>query len=683
MADNINASFDLAGRPDGKNSSIELALSADIGASLPGLKVRVAGIRVGIQLKLMDEKGSFAFTPVIDLPEISGVAVELDLPGADGGGFLEVVDDEWRGAITADLGPVSVGGFAILSTRDFSLLVLLAAEFAVPIQLSFGFTLLGVGGIIGINRRPDIEALQQGLSSGELGNILFPHDAAAEAPRLLPVLSGYFPQEPGALIVGPMAKVGWGTPTLVAASIGVLISTDGIVIVGKVAMTLPYEAVALIRLQASVLGTITADGLDIGASLVDSHIAGMPVYGDLALRIGGGSRGLFVLSAGGFHPDFAPPDGMAGMRRIGTEISPGPFLRARLEAYLAITTSSVQFGARAELSADIAGFGIHGSFGFDALILLDPFGFQADFSACVSVECADFDVASVTMRGHLSGTAPWRIRGHARVEVMGFGGSVDIPELTWGQRSAAALPAARIPADVLGAELGRTENWAAANDAASELVRLRPGADKKSAVHPLAALTFVQNAVPLGIELTRMDSVPLAVPTRLDILDAKGNALTGRTTQFVPAQFMELDDNAKLASAGYAEFVGGFAIDSGPAVKSDKDHVQEIELDPEVGVIESESFSVMAAMKVPAGVELPNMAAPAHEPLVKLRDPGLAVITRVDDLHPAVDEVAARLEFGRETVATMVSHAGVAESLARRAGPADLQLSRAWEVATQ
>jgi hypothetical protein len=68
---------------------------------------------------------------------------------------------------------------------------------------------------------------------------------------------------------------------------------------------------------------------------------------------------------------------------------------------------------------------------------------------------------------------------------------------------------------------------------------------------------------------------------------------------------------------------------------------------------------------------------------VKLRDPGVTVVTRIDDLHPAVDEVAARLEYGRDEVATMVSHAGVAESLARRAGPADLQLSRAWEVATQ
>jgi hypothetical protein len=48
-------------------------------------------------------------------------------------GYPAKVGDEWHGALTASLGPVSVRGFGILPTDEFSILVLLAAEFKPPI----------------------------------------------------------------------------------------------------------------------------------------------------------------------------------------------------------------------------------------------------------------------------------------------------------------------------------------------------------------------------------------------------------------------------------------------------------------------------------------------------------------------------------------------------------------------
>ena len=43
---------------------------------------------------------------------------------------------------------------------------------------------------------------------------MFPHDVVANAPRIISDLRRFFPPEPGTFLIGPMAKLGWGTPTL-------------------------------------------------------------------------------------------------------------------------------------------------------------------------------------------------------------------------------------------------------------------------------------------------------------------------------------------------------------------------------------------------------------------------------------------------------------------------------------
>ena len=48
----------------------------------------------------------------------------------------------------------------------FSLLVVITAEFATPIQLGFGFVLVGVGGLLGLNRSMNVEALAEGVRTG-------------------------------------------------------------------------------------------------------------------------------------------------------------------------------------------------------------------------------------------------------------------------------------------------------------------------------------------------------------------------------------------------------------------------------------------------------------------------------------------------------------------------------------
>ena len=443
----VQIGLDVAGHPGLRESSVSLDVVASADLDLAGLRLAVDKARLAVSLSVAIGAEGPVLRPAFALHPPEGASAALDLPGFSGGGYLAKRGEEWQGALAASLGPVSVSGFGVLTTDEFSMLVLLAAEFTPPLQLSFGFTLVGVGGLVGINRRPDTDALRRAATSGDLSNLLFPHDPVADAPHLLPVLSACFPYSEGDVVVGPMMKLGWGTPTLVAATLAVLVSGDGVVVVGRLAITLPVE-------QALVLVTIDGDGLALDATLTGSQIVGLPVEGDIKVRIRGGSDALFAFSAGGFHPSFPVPEGMGGMKRIGTELSPGGFLRARLGAYLAVTTNSVQLGAHAELEAGIGGFGIRGHFDFDALVVFDPFGFQVDFSAGVSIECADFEVGSIELDGHLSGTSPWRIRGHAEIDILFFSVGVDIPEITFGSPDVTPLPPARDPLAVLAHELG-------------------------------------------------------------------------------------------------------------------------------------------------------------------------------------------------------------------------------------
>ncbi|MEO7350338.1 MAG: DUF6603 domain-containing protein [Marmoricola sp.] len=676
MGANVEAGLDVAGHPGGKGGSISLDLFVSAGVELPGLRLAIEKIKLSTGLSLgLDAQGHLRLTASdLTVSGPDGASAELALPGFTGGGYLHHEGDEWSGALAASIGPISVSGFGVLTTDEFSLLLLLAAEFNPAIQLSFGFTLVGVGGLVGINRRPDTDAIQAAVRSGDLSRLLFPRDPVADAPRLLPVLKSVFPQSDGGIIVGPMIKIGWGTPTLCAATIGVLISNEGVIIVGRIAITLPFEDAALIRLEALVLGIINSDGLTIAASLANSNIVGMPIEGDIGLRIRGGSDPLFAFSAGGFHPSFTPPQGMAGMKRIGTEISPGPMLRARLGAYVAVTSNSVQFGADAELTAGIAGFGLQGDFRFDALIVFDPFGFMADLHAHVSVECADFSVCSISLDGHLSGPTPWRISGHASISILFWDVDVDVPELTWGSDHPPPLPPGRPPGPVLAAQLADPANWTVVSRDLPATVRLRNGvAQDSAAVHPLSDLAFRQSAVPLDIQLQRMDGRPLPTPLTLSVAE-EGVAASLAFVQapFPPSQFREMDDQSKLSSSGYAFFDAGFDVGStGPRVAPNA--VGRDATTPETSVLGDDFCSPRFFLEIAAQALTTAPIVPQRSTTVfvkSARNPAEAVITSVTDLQP-------------DTALAKIGHAGVAESVLAQldvAQAAHLQVSRAFEV---
>ena len=77
------------------------------------------------------------------------------------------------------------------------------------IQVGFGFALTGVGGLLAVNRRVDVDALRGRLASGTAGRILAPQDPIRNAPALLADLDAVFPVAPGVTVIGPTAQLIW------------------------------------------------------------------------------------------------------------------------------------------------------------------------------------------------------------------------------------------------------------------------------------------------------------------------------------------------------------------------------------------------------------------------------------------------------------------------------------------
>ena len=191
----------------------------------------------------------------------SGAGLSIDAGVVKGGGFLlfDAARGEYGGILDIKLMQIGVKAIGLLSTKNpggWSLLLVITAQLP-PIQLGFGFTMTGIGGLLGVQHTIDTEALSSGLSTGSLDSFLFPQNPIANAPQIINQLRTIFPFKAGGFVIGPMLELGWGTPSLVTARIGVLIEPSQIVIVGQVIVQLPPlvdKSLALLYLQMDYRG---------------------------------------------------------------------------------------------------------------------------------------------------------------------------------------------------------------------------------------------------------------------------------------------------------------------------------------------------------------------------------------------------------------------------------------------
>ncbi|MEO7047104.1 MAG: DUF6603 domain-containing protein, partial [Ferruginibacter sp.] len=308
-------------KPAGESIPINIAL--DIKGTLGPIQAVVQGMGLtGTFSFPANRKGNLG--PVdfsIGFLPPTGVGLSVDVGIVKGGGFLSIDRDkgEYAGALQLSIqDTLQISAIAIINTKmpdgsnGFSLLIIISVQFEPGIVLGMGFFLSGLGGMLGINRTINVDALRDGVKNDAIEQIMFPKDIIANINTLLPQIKSIFPVKQDQFIVGLMAKITWGVPSLVTIEFGLCIEFANpvrLAILGVLKIVLPTEDVPILQLQVNFLGIIDFDKgyISFDASIYNSHILTFTLEGDMALRLNWGNEKAFLMSVGGFHPSFKPP----------------------------------------------------------------------------------------------------------------------------------------------------------------------------------------------------------------------------------------------------------------------------------------------------------------------------------------------------------------------------------------
>lgn len=560
-----------------------LKIETSVSGSLHLGPLQVTIQRVGLETELSFERGNLGLlglSPRFKAP--SGLGLSVDGGGFKGGGFLgfEPQASRYSGMLELQFqDQFTLKAFGVLETTlpngeaGFSLILVISAEFT-PIQLGFGFTLNGVGGLLGLHRTANVDRLMSGLRDSTLSNLLFPVDIVANAERILSDLRQVFPAARGRFIFGPMAKIGWGTPTLLTADIGLLIEVPEpvrLIILGVIRGILPDERTTILKLQVNFLGVIDfeQERFSFDASLFDSKLLSFTLSGDMAMRLYWGANANFLTTVGGFHPAYQPPPmNLPTLRRLTLALVSGDNPRLTLETYFALTSNTAQLGARLELYAAAWKFNAYGFLSFDVLFQFNPFYFVAEVAAMLALRVGSSSIASINLNLSLEGPTPWKARGDAKLKLCWFLTVKIRFNKTFGETRNTTLPDLLVLPLVKQA-LEARDNWVEQKPPDRhrlESLRALPvGTAEPVRVHPVGILAISQKVVPLGIAIERIGAQrPTDARTfSIDAVTVNGES-QGKPPvaeeSFAPAQFFDLSDADKLASPSFRNFASGIRV---------------------------------------------------------------------------------------------------------------------------
>lgn len=659
----------LALTPVGKGDDTKLGIEVSSSLSIKWGPFTSAIERIGLAATLPppdDEAGKTDWSEAFRFKPPNGVGFAIDASAISGGGFLFFDRDrrEYAGVLQLRLFErFWLKAIGLIATRlptgedDFSILAIASVEFDPGYQLVWGFTLEGVGLLVGVNRSMVLDTLREGVRNGTLDTILFPDDPVRDAPRLISSLRSVFPPTPDRHVFGFLLSLSWaGLKNSFDIDLGVVLEVPApvrLVILGQVAIFLPTKKLGVVDIRFDIVGIWdqAEQRISVDAALRDSKVGRFPLTGELAARGSWGRDRVFIIAAGGVHPSFNPPSSLPTLKRLQIALGGGDNPRLRLLGYLAITSNTFQVGAKAELFATASGFTLEGWAGVDALFKFDPFEVVVDFSAGVKISRGNRVLFSLTLEGTLEAFTPVRVSGKVKFKIFFVKFSIPV-NLTLGDSRTAILEAVNVLDELLAALEDRT-NWAGELTGRRDLiatVRNAP-ADDAVMVHPLGQLTVRQQVVPLGIGIDVFRSARPGGARRFEItsLAVNGTAVQRRTVRefFAPAQFFEMSDDEKLSRPSFEEFSAGIAADSeafthGAAITSDLqyetiliDRGQDILV--RVGLYDLSAVVLEAIATLGAAGQTPGQTGGAG----KYRVPGLGIrvaetewsVAGVDDLE--------------------------------------------------
>jgi hypothetical protein len=483
------------------------------------------------------------------------------------------------------VGRISLKAIALLTTKlpddrdGWALLLLIYAQFRV--QLPYGFTFNGLGGIVGLHHAPDSAALSDGLRGGIIDDLLFPENPVADAPRIIPRLRTVFPIEIDTLTVGPVIELGWGTPTLVHLRVGLLwerehalggsdpARTSKIIVLGQLLVQVPPKDLgvpAVVRIVIDVLGWYDYDEewLFFRARLRDSKIVGFALTGELIVSIESGDEPMMIIAAGGFHPLFTDvPRGVpATLDRLGFGFKLGG-LSLEVKLYYALTPNARHIGLNIDLKAKLGPVSFEGYVGFDALVDDETDRFVAQVRLGVALKFKGHSLCGVKVDMVLEGPDSWHAVGTGTFEIMWWDVDFDFDERFGIPGIISSILIAL--GDLVTEQLGVPSNWSTRlpGGLAPPITVEMPASG--IVVHPLGELVFLQRAAPLGIEVARVGAKRVAGgPVTFGVGGATvgGHAAEAAVVReyFARGQFVDLTDEARLTTPAFERFDAGVSV---------------------------------------------------------------------------------------------------------------------------
>ena len=531
------------------------------------------------------------------------MGVSIDVSAVKGTGIISYDDkkQEFLGVLElVVLEKIEVKALALLTmkmpdgSKGFSFVGLISVFFIPGIPLGMGFSLTGIGGAIGLNRSTDQNKMQTGVRAGEIAAVFFVENIEDNLDTMLTQIGSYFPVKRDQFFFGILARISY--TEILHVDFGLLIQfpkPSQIIIVGALFVALPTKEAALVKINVYFAGGIDFDeGMWFDASIVDSEIVKIQIYGDMAFRLYWGKNKGFLFSAGGFHPAYRPDAAfdIGIMKRLGMKLD-YKVLKLTLESYFAITSNTVQLGAQVDLRIGWKSVGIFGYFGFDCLFQFKPFRFLFDVRMGVEARWGSWTLFSISLEFALAGPAKWNAKGSARFKILFFPIKVNF-NLSWGKDNRDSEISYTATYDLISQEYYKIENWkVVSSDIHDEQVRLVEqntnnndinGSNIKELImQPFSGIMFEQPMVPLeesmqrfgeGVRPQDYSSIKIS---KVEIGTQLFSQLSSTDYDFAPSLFFDLNDQEKLSVPSYQKMKNGVKVENGLSERAVSTFVNE------------------------------------------------------------------------------------------------------------
>ncbi len=513
----------------------------------------------------------------------SGFGITIDSNGVKGGGFISRKESEYSGVIDLNIRKISIQALAFLDTRDGSFLFAIFSNLRSPIQLGSGWKITKIGGVIGIDRTVSLGDIVSGIRSGILDSVLFPDNVIQNAPQIINDFKRVFPTKSGQHLIGPAIKIVYGTPTLLTGDIALLLEFPNpfqLSAIGRIRSKIPNEESPVIQINIAILGAIDFANLRLGiyGSLYDSKILDFALSGDMAMAASWSPEEKnLILSLGGFNPRFKPPSNFPPfnappLKRLTIAFSS----YVSLQCYVALTSNTLQFGARVDALFKKGSATISGFLGFDALVQFVPLYFIVDVIAGFSVKYKGRSLASIKFSGFIEGPNPIRIKGSVTFSILWWDISIGVDK-TFGIQIPELISSIDLWL-ILRDTLEQNDSWIAelptwaidgiivkGSSSSEEENETNNNGHERLLVHPVGTLKVSQRIVPFNHTLTKFGtSNPLGNPQFkiISLLDESTNLVTTQD-YFAPAQFSNYDNTQKLSLKSFDLMDSGVMLGDG------------------------------------------------------------------------------------------------------------------------